>query len=145
MSAYVPAALRRQVREHFNNCCAYCLSAERLTVVTFEIEHITPQVAGSETRFENLCLACPSCNRHKGARQQAVDPKTKQEVALYHPHRDVWSAHFSWLEDNTVLKGLTPRGRATIQALEMNRAQLVRVRRLWVKLDEHPPDLPERS
>ncbi len=141
MSTYVPAALRRRVREHFKDCCAYCLSAERLTVVTFEIEHITPQVAGGETRFENLCLACPSCNRRKATRRQAVDPETGEQVALYHPHRDVWNAHFSWLEDDTVLKGLTPEGRATVQALEMNRAQLARVRRLWVKLGEHPPEL----
>ena len=141
MSTYVPAALRRRVREHFRGLCAYCLSAERLTVVTFEIEHITPQVAGGETHFENLCLAYPSCNRHKATRQRAIDPETGQEVALYHPQRDVWGEHFVWLEEGAVLEGLTPEGRATIHALEMNRAQLVRVRRLWIKLGEHPPNL----
>ena len=142
MSAYVPAALRRQIREHFKDCCAYCLSAERLTVVTFEIEHITPQVAGGETHFENLCLACPSCNRHKATRQRAIDPETGQEVALYHPQRGIWVEHFAWLENGAVLEGLTPEGRATIHALEMNRTQLVRVRRLWIKLGEHPPKTP---
>ena len=65
MSTYVPAALRRQVREHFGNCCTYCLSAERLMVVTFEIEHIAPQVAGGKTHFENLFSACASCKYHK--------------------------------------------------------------------------------
>ena len=32
-------------------------------------------------------------------------------------------------------------GRVTIEALKMNRVQLVRVRKMWVKLGEHPPKL----
>ena len=143
MSAYVPAALRAKVRERFGNCCAYCRSAERLTVVTFELEHITPQAFGGETRFENLCLACPSCNRHKATRQHAVDPETGQQTALFHPQQDSWREHFIWVEGGTLLEGTTPKGRATIEALKMNREQLVRVRRLWVKLSEHPPNLAE--
>jgi hypothetical protein len=68
MSVYIPAELRRQVREQFANCCAYCHTAEELTVAVFEIDHILP-----------------------------------------------------------------------IAALNMNRAQLTRLRRIWVKLSEHPP------
>lgn len=109
MSAYVPAALRAKVRERFAGCCAYCRSAERLTVVTFELEHVTPQAAGGETRFENLCLACPSCNRHKATRQQAVDPETGKQVALFHPQQDRWEEHFSWAEgDRHLATGLVP-------------------------------------
>ena len=141
MSVCVPAALRARVRERFGNLCAYCRSAQRLTVVTFEIEHIVPQAVGGETRFENLCLACPSCNRYKAVRQEAVDPETGEQVPLFHPLRDDWGEHFSWLEDGALLQGLTPQGRATVNALKMNRPQLVRVRRLWVKLGEHPPNL----
>jgi hypothetical protein len=40
MSAYVPAALKRLVRERFANRCAYCRTAEDLTATQFEIEHI---------------------------------------------------------------------------------------------------------
>jgi hypothetical protein len=32
-------------------------------------------------------------------------------------------------------------GRATIYALKINRPQMVRVRRMWVAMNEHPPNL----
>lgn len=140
MSTHIPAALRAEVRERFANLCAYCRSAERLTVVTFELEPITPRAAGGETRLDNLCLACPSCNRHKATRQRAVDLETGEWVALFHPQQDSWHEHFVWAEGGTVLRGTTPTGRATVEALRLNREQLTRVRRLWVKLGEHPPD-----
>lgn len=139
MSAHVPLALQRRIREHFHSCCAYCRTAEALTVVTFEIEHITPLAGGGETVFENLCLACPSCNRHKATRQHALDPNAGERVPLFHAHHDIWEEHFAWDEEGVTLRGLTPIGRATIAALKLNRPQLIRVRRLWVKLDEHPP------
>ena len=37
--------------------------------------------------------------------------------------------------------GLTAVGRTTISALKMNRAAMIRVRRMWVAMAEHPPDL----
>lgn len=140
MSVYVPVALQREVRDHFRNLCAYCRTAEALTVVTFELEHIVPLAVGGETTFKNLCLACPSCNRHKATRQQAPDPETGELTPLFHPHRDRWERHFAWAESGTILSALTPTGRATTAALHMNRAQMIRVRRLWVTLGEHPPD-----
>ena len=139
MSAYVPAELRRRVAKHFADCCAYCQTAERLTVATFEIEHIAPRSAGGETAFENLCLSCPTCNRHKADRSIIEDPDTKEQVALFHPHRDTWQDHFAWSAGFTELVGLTATGRATIAALKMNRRQLMRVRRMWVAMGEHPP------
>lgn len=139
MSVYVPVKLQRQIRAHFVNCCAYCHTAEVLTVVTFEFEHIIPLVSGGPTSFENLCLACPTCNRHKAHRQTAIDPDTQQIVTLFHPHRQLWSAHFAWNEDSTEIEGLTPIGRATIAALKMNRPELIRLRRMWEKMGEHPP------
>jgi hypothetical protein len=57
MSAYVPTALRRLVRDRFADRCAYCRTAEHLTATHFEIEHITPRADGGETVFENLCLS----------------------------------------------------------------------------------------
>ncbi len=141
MSAYVPAALRRRVSEYFAHCCAYCRTAEHLTVTIFEFEHILPQSAGGETVFENICFACPTCNRYKADRTLAIDPDTQLEVALFHPHRDTWQEHFVWNENATELLGLSATGRATIAALRMNRGQLIRVRRMWVAMDEHPPGL----
>lgn len=65
MSAYIPVELQRKIRTSFADCCAYCRTAEVLTATTFEFEHILPRKAGGKTVLENLCLACPSCNRYK--------------------------------------------------------------------------------
>ncbi|WP_017652593.1 HNH endonuclease [Fortiea contorta] len=141
MSVYIPIELQRRIRNHFVNCCAYCRSAESLTVTIFEFEHIIPRSASGRTSFENLCLACPSCNRYKASRQTAIDPVTEQEVSLFHPQQQLWIDHFAWNEDNTEIMGLTSVARATISALKMNRPQLIRVRRMWVKMGEHPPTI----
>lgn len=141
MSAYISVELQRQIRDRFANCCAYCRTAEALTVTTFEFEHITPRSAGGESVLENLCLSCPSCNRYKAQRQTASDPLTEEMVSLFHPQLQAWTEHFAWSEDATEMIGLTPIGRATIAALKMNRPQMIRVRRMWVKMGEHPPKL----
>ena len=141
MSVYIAVELQRRIRERFANCCAYCRTAEELTVAIFEFEHILPRSAGGPTASDNLCLACPTCNRYKSDLVSAPDPVTRDEVALFHPHRNRWLEHFSWNEDATELVGLTPTGRATSAALRMTRPQLIRVRQLWVAMNEHPPDL----
>ncbi len=139
MRPYISTALRTQVRTRFANCCAYCHTNENLTVAIFEIEHIVPISKGGDGTFENLCLACPTCNRYKASRQTAVDPDTGDEAKFFHPQQHVWQEHFVWNHDSTQLVGLTSKGRATIAALKMNRPQLQRVRNMWVKMGEHPP------
>ncbi|MFN6536555.1 MAG: HNH endonuclease [Nostoc sp. EkiNYC01] len=141
MSVYIDIELQRKIRNSFSDCCAYCRTAETLTVTNFEFEHIIPLSAGGETVFENLCLACPSCNRYKGTRQTAIDPNTQDEVKLFNPQQQLWTDNFTWSEDATEIVGLTSIGRATIYALKMNRLQLTRVRKMWVKMGEHPPNI----
>ncbi|MBI3329979.1 MAG: HNH endonuclease [Nitrospinae bacterium] len=138
MSAYVPVALRRDVRARFGNRCAYCRTAESLSVAIYEIEHIIPQGAGGETVLENLCLACPTCNRYKAQRRTAIAPLIGQPAPLFHPQQQPWEDHFTWSADATEIIGLTPTGQATIEALRMNRPPLLRLRRMWVKMGEHP-------
>jgi hypothetical protein len=127
------------VREHFASRCAYCLTAEDLTVAIFELEHIVPRSTGGETVFQNLCLACPICNRYTSDLTLAKDPVTEMDIRLFHPQQDRWQDHFSWNHDATQILGLTPVGRATVEALKMNRPQMIRVRRMWVAMDEHQP------
>lgn len=140
MSEYISVELRRQLRDQFGDCCAYCHSASALMAISLEIEHIKPQSVGGLTKLDNLCLACPSCNRHKGSRQTVIDPESGEIVPLFHPQKQVWIEHFGWIDHASQLTGKTAIGRATIVALQMNRPALVAVRKLWVKLDRHPPD-----
>jgi len=139
LSVYIPTELRRRVLAHFLQRCAYCQSSEALTVVTFEVEHIQPLSLGGQTDFENLCLACPTCNRHKANR---VTGPTDEggKARLFHPQRDSWLDHFDWSVNSTVIVGLTEIGIATVNLLRMNRPQLVEVRSLWAIVGKHPPN-----
>jgi hypothetical protein len=121
-----PAALAALVQERAGGRCEYCGMCQSLQGATFHIEHITPRTCGGLTEEANLALACPGCNLHKSDRSHAPDPQTGQISALYHPRRDAWEAHFRW--QGTVLAGLTPTGRATITALDLNHARRLRVR-----------------
>jgi hypothetical protein len=77
---------------------------------------ILPRSAGGKTVFDNVCLACPTCNRYQADRTSAIDPATQGEVPLFHPHRDNWKEHFVWNENATELVALSATGRATIEA-----------------------------
>jgi hypothetical protein len=112
---------------------------QKILLLLASFEHIIPLSAGGKTRFENLCFACPTCNRYKAMRQMALDLVTGETVSLFHPHKQLWAEHFTWTEDTTQMMGLTPTGRATISTLKMNRPQLIRVRQMWAKLGKFPP------
>ncbi|MBI3914325.1 MAG: HNH endonuclease [Chloroflexi bacterium] len=135
----IPAKLRREIRVIAKVRCEYCQSAELLMGVTFEVDHIVPLSAGGKTEMSNVCLACPSCNRYKGARQTAFDSRTRREVTLFHPRQQQWTEHFAWSDEGTHLNGITPIGRATVEALQMNRGAMIQLRHYWVTTRKHPP------
>ena len=64
--------------------------------------------------------------------------QTKQDK-LFHPRRDRWSDHFAWNPDATTVVGLTAIGRATIEALSLNRKGLINQRKRFYKSDKYPP------
>jgi hypothetical protein len=80
------------------------------------------------------------CNSFKQARTHALDPRTKQRVALFHPRRDSWKDHFRWSRDAARIVARTAVGRATVKVLRLNRPTLVAARRIWVRYDLHPPE-----
>jgi hypothetical protein len=71
VSVYLPADLRRRIRAHFADCCAYCRTAEKLTVAIFEFGHIIPRSAGGGTVFANLCAVTPDLVMNMPRRRQA--------------------------------------------------------------------------
>ena len=64
-----------------------------------------------------LARACQGCNSRKYVAIEALDPVTGETVPLYHPRRDRWLEHFAWNEDDTLIIGLTPTGRTTVEKL----------------------------
>ena len=68
-----------------------------------------------------------------------LDPDSDEEVSLFHPRRHLWSEQFIWSADKLYIIGLTPIGRATVEALELNRERAVRIRDADVAAGRHPP------
>jgi hypothetical protein len=141
----ISADLREQVSVRASGCCEYCRSQARYATQAFSVEHILPRVQGGATSLDNLALACQGCNNHKYDKIAALDPVSGQLVPLYHPRRDRWDVHFAWSDDFTLMIGLTPTGRATVDALHLNRDGVVNLRRLLYEIGQHPPPLVEES
>ena len=135
----IPAPLRRLVIQRAANRCEYCGLSQTGQAATFHIDHIIPVVAGGATTADNLALACVSCSLRKSARQTAVDPQTGKDTPIYSPRKDRWQEHFHW-EDVRVV-GLTPMGRATVAALQMNRPVILAIRAEEKVFNRHPPSL----
>ena len=139
MAAYIPQPLRDRVRRRARQQCEYCHSIEWLTGQRFEFDHILPLQSGGATSAENLCLACASCNSHKQARVEGLDPESGENFPLFNPRRQRWSEHFVWNEDASYILGITPNGRATVGALQMNHPTVVMARLFWISTGQHPP------
>lgn len=117
--------------------CGYCRMHQSLQGATFHIEHVTPQSGGGADSFDNLCLACPSCNLHKSNRTHAADPQTGEVVLLFHPYRQDWNEHFGWAGFRVV--GRTAVGRATADLLGMNAERRLRIREAEQLFGLFPP------
>lgn len=103
------------------------------------MDHIIPREAGGLTIAENLAQSCQGCNGHKATKTSACDPVTGVLVPLYHPRQQRWDEHFAWSEGFLRITGLTPVGRATVEALQLNREGLINMRRVLYAVGEHPP------
>tara|TARA_Y100000389_G_scaffold194636_1_gene224924 strand:+ start:215 stop:691 length:477 start_codon:yes stop_codon:yes gene_type:complete len=53
---------RSMIYERDENTCQYCGAKKRLT-----IDHVIPRCHGGEDTWENLVVACSSCNTKKGS------------------------------------------------------------------------------
>jgi hypothetical protein len=139
MTSYIPEAARRRVIEAFGNLCSYCQAAQQYVLSKLEIEHIIPIALGGSNDEWNLCLACRLYNLYKSDQIEATDPISKAIVALFDLRTQAWSDHFQWSQDGAIIVGLTPVGRATVEALHLNNEIAVEVRRNWVLVGWHPP------
>lgn len=129
---------RQVVTQRAKRCCEYCMSQADFATESFSVEHIVPIARGGHSNLENLALACQGCNSHKYTKVTSPDPFDGTGVSLYHPRQQQWLEHFSWSEDFLEIIGITPTGRATVNALKLNRLTLVNLRRATYALGEHP-------
>ena len=104
---------------------------------TFHVEHVIPRCLGGPSDFGNLAWACPSCNLHKSTRVEVEAPGVHQMVSLFNPRTDKWNTHFRW--DGYFITGLTPVGRATVDALLLNHERRTKIRQAEALFDLFPP------
>lgn len=113
------AATRQQVRRRALHRCEYCHSPQSAApFLRFHIEHLRASQHGRDDSLDNLALACPDCNRHKGPNLSSLDPETGELVPLFNPRTDLWDECFDLV--GPVIVGLNPIGRATARLLAMN-------------------------
>lgn len=137
---YIPADMAERIRAAARHRCGYCLSPQHLVMAKLHIEHIIPIAAGGATVESNLWLACPICNGHKAGKITGYDPETGQDVPLFNPRTQNWHEQFRWNAGGLEITGLTPTGRATVNALQLNTdADALLVRSYWISAGWHPP------
>jgi hypothetical protein len=136
---YISTATKELVFERANGHCEYCQCSADFTTEPFSIEHILPISKKGLSTIANLALACLGCNILKSDRTDFIDPISLQFSPLYNPRNMDWQEHFMWDEHLTSMVGKTAIGRATIDALKLNRPQLKNLRRALIAIGEHPP------
>lgn len=139
MPKRISKSLKEQVGKRAGLCCEYCRSQADFSPDSFSVEHIIPIAKGGTDDLDNLAYSCQGCNNRKYNHIEAIDPVTNTIVRLFHPRQQQWTGHFQWNPGQTMLTGLTPTGRATIEKLGLNRKGVVNLRYLLVLIGEHPP------
>lgn len=139
MSSYISESLRNQIAETDRQRCCYCLTSEANSGIPMTHDHIQPISKGGETSWENVCLACRSCNEFKGNSTESIDPLTGEFLPLFNPRLQRWSDHFIWSFDGTKIEALSAIGRATIIRLQMNNPVIIAARWRWAISGWHPP------
>lgn len=121
------AQVREFVSRRAQQRCEYCrLPQAASPLLTFHVEHVLARQHVVDDSSENLALACPDCNRHKGPNLTTLDPRTRRLVTLFNPRSDTWSEHFVY--QGAILKGLTPIGDATARLLQVNSVERIEMR-----------------
>lgn len=127
-------AYRSEVARRARYRCEYCSYPEAASSTPLEVDHIIPEARGGSTTLDNLAWCCRSCNLHKHSKTEAVDPVTGRTVLLFNPRAQPWLAHFAMDRTTGEILGLTPTGRATIEALALNSPHALTTRRLLIRL-----------
>lgn len=128
---------RKFVRTRAGECCEYCRLPASGGTISFHVDHIRPLKHRGTSTLDNLCYACYHCNAYKGSNISGYDPLTDKLTRLYHPRQDVWNEHFT-LEENSIIRGISPVGRTTADVLNFNEARRVQRRKSLGELGEYP-------
>lgn len=128
--------LRDHLREQQHRRCAYCRLRIHENEATAEIDHIVPKDKKPLWMYDtfNLCLSCKLCNTKKGHSKKIVEndnmtsvPQNSDAYLIVHPYLDQYSEHIE-LVDDMLYKGVSDKGKYTIELCGLNRYQLAEAR-----------------
>jgi hypothetical protein len=125
------AEIRDLVRRRAQDACEYCGLPQQASVLPHQIDHIIGRQHHGSDGPENLCLCCIRCNLKKGPNIASLDPRTRLVTALYNPRLHSWDDHFRIVDAHLV--GVTPEGRTTVDLLDVNSEDRVRLRRVLIR------------
>jgi hypothetical protein len=137
----VPAGLtyseyREYLRYDFFYSCAYCTMSEaEAQAIRFTIDHYEPRNARPDLldEYENLMYSCGECNLRKGDR--SPPPQARADgYRFFRPDSDLHEDHFQ--ESGRRLQGKSHVGQYSIEALDLNRLSLRRLREIRERLTE---------
>ena len=119
--------------------CEYCRMHQELQGAVFHVEPPSlPRKLGGSDELDNLAWACPGCNLTKAIRVKLRDRSAGQEVpGVSSPARTAGPQHFAWQGYEMV--GLTPIGRAVVDAFDLNHDRRLRVRHVEERFGLFPP------
>ena len=137
MSDWISLELRDVVRQRAGGGCEYCRLHEDDAGLRHQPDHIVALKHRGATVESNLAYSCAMCNSFKGTDLASIDPSTGSLVRLFNPRIDDWSAHFEIVGGRLI--GRTPEGRVTVELLQMNRPDLVQLRRLLTAVGRFSP------
>lgn len=138
----VPPALpyndyKPHLRYDFYYSCAYCTMTEaEAQAIRLVIDHYDPvsNNPALANEYANLMYACDECNTRKGDRFPPPEAQA-QGIKFFRIDEELRSNHFELRGDELV--GLTECGKYTIQAVDLNRLALRRLRSLRRRLSQY--------
>lgn len=128
---------RELVVRRAQRACEYCRLPQSVSMLPHQVDHIIGKQHRGSDDVDNLCFCCIRCNLKKGPNIASIDPEAGLVTALYHPRRQPWRTHFL-LESNGAISGLSPAGRSTVQLLDMNDEDRIRMRTLLLRRGWRP-------
>ncbi len=127
--------IRKTVEHRVNHRCEYCQIHSNDMFLSFELDHIIPIKHGGSNDFENLALACPHCNQHKGSDFATIFKN--QIIRLFNPRVDKWPDHFEVF--NGEINSKSKVGEASIKIFHFNEPDLIILRQLLSKNWSYDP------
>lgn len=128
------AEYRQYLRYDFFHSCAYCTMAEsEASGIRFTIDHYEPRskFPKLENEYSNLMYSCDECNIRKGDRAPTKGMRDSG-IRFFRPDVDAYAESFQ--RAGLLLSGLTAIAEYTIDAVDLNRLNLRRLREIRMRL-----------